>query len=229
MNILNQKKLLYVEDEKIIRDQYLKYFENFFQEVITADDGEEGLSLYYEINPDVVILDINMPKLNGLELSKKIKESNKEIPIILISAHDDKETLTSAIEIGVLLFLDKPLQRRSIKKMLEKLVSRFESKNIVPLWNVNNLLYTFNNLQSKLYCEGKEIKLTRNETLLLELLMEVNIKIMYQEIYEGVWKNKNKEYCESTIKSLINTLRKKLPENAIENEYGMGYSIKYNL
>lgn len=229
MNILKQKKLLYVEDEKIIQDQYLKYFENFFQEVITANDGQEGLTLYHETNPDVLILDINMPKLNGLELSKKIKESNQEIPIILISAYDDKDTLTTAIEIGILLFLDKPLQRRGVKKMLEKLGNIFESKNILELWRVNDSIYTFNHLQNKLYCQNEEIKLTRNETLLMKLFMEVNVKLMYQEIYEGVWKNQEKEYSESTIKSLISTLRKKLPVDAIENEYGMGYSLKYNL
>ena len=90
--------VLYIEDEPDIRDETRKLLEKFFKSVRTGADGEEGLALYREYHDDIIITDVNMPKLSGLEMTKKIREFDQNVPIVIFSAYDDKTNLLSAID-----------------------------------------------------------------------------------------------------------------------------------
>ncbi len=82
---------------KLLKDALADYFFSF----TIANNGEEGLEKYKKINPDIIITDIMMPKLDGLEMTKRIREENETIPIIVLSAFSDKEKLLKAIDIGI--------------------------------------------------------------------------------------------------------------------------------
>lgn len=116
--------LLYVEDDDSLRFQTEAIFENLFKHVDIAKDGEMGFSLYEEYldkngSPyDVVITDIQMPKLGGIELSRKILEINKEQKIIIISAYDKKEYEEIIVELGIFAFMQKPLDTDQIFESL---------------------------------------------------------------------------------------------------------------
>lgn len=220
------KTLLYAEDELSIQTQYGTYFKNIFKDVYLASDGEEAFSFFKQKNPDAIILDINMPKISGLELTKKIKEVSPNTPIILLTARSDKETLKYAIELQLLTYLEKPVSRNALKNALEKLSNRFKNENIVTLWqNQTNHHYTWNRIEKLLYCDSENLRLTKKETLLFDLLIEKNSLCTYQDIYEYVWENSDKEFSESTIKTLLSGLKLKLPKDAIKNQYGVGYFI----
>lgn len=190
-----------------------------------ASNGEEVLNLYKENKIDALILDINMPRINGLELTRQIKSLNPNIPIILLTARSDKETLKEAIELQLLTYLEKPVSRNNLKEALNKLSKNFEDKNIINLWQIEGNFYYWNNNQKFLYINDKNIKLTKKETLFLNLLIEKNSICTYQDIYEYIWENSDKQYNESTIKTLLSSLRLKLPNNAIKSIYGIGYYI----
>jgi DNA-binding response OmpR family regulator len=226
MKNLKNKTLLYAEDEISVQEQYSLYFKNIFKEVYLVTNGEDALCLFEEKKPDVLILDINMPKINGIELTKKIKSINSKIPIILLTARSDKETLKTAIELNLLTYLEKPVSRNDLKEALNKLTKYFEDKNIINLWQVEDNFYYWNNNQKFLYINDKNIKLTKKETLFLNLLIEKNSICTYQDIYEYIWENSDKQYNESTIKTLLSSLRLKLPINAIKSIYGIGYYIE---
>ena len=85
--------LLYVEDDEEIIEDIDFFLKRHFNEIIIAQDGEEAFQYFKEKNPDIIILDINIPKLNGLKLASKIRETNKKIPIIFLTAFSDKENL----------------------------------------------------------------------------------------------------------------------------------------
>jgi len=111
--------LLYVEDEESVREILSKKLERFVKELYVAKDGEDGYSKYLEFKPDIILTDITMPKLNGIEMSKKIREDNKTIPIIIISAHSDSNFLIDAIDCGITSYLLKPINKNKLLDLLE--------------------------------------------------------------------------------------------------------------
>jgi len=101
--------ILYVEDNLGLQKQANKVLKKFFKTVIVANDGEEGLTLFKKYNPDIVITDIQMPNMSGLEMIKHIRDLNLDAQVIVTSAFDDKEKLLEAIDVGVNKYLKKPI------------------------------------------------------------------------------------------------------------------------
>ena len=89
--------LLYAEDDKAIQKEMLEYFSSYFKEVFTANDGKEALEIYKQNRPDVMILDIYMPHLTGIELTKILRENDYKTKIVLITAHSNDTLLLEAI------------------------------------------------------------------------------------------------------------------------------------
>ncbi len=223
MQELKSMTLLYVEDEVEVANLYLRYFKSKFKMVYTAQDGKRALELYDELKTDVMILDINIPFISGLEIAKKIRQDDKTTQLILLTAASDKQTFLKAVELGLTTYLEKPVSRESLKDALSKLCL----KTYETLWQVDDKEYVWNIQKEELTCNEKLVKLTKNETKLLKLFAsKQNAKITYSDIHEYVWfEDNSKNYSESSIKMLIAQLRKKLPKNTIENVYGVGYSL----
>ncbi len=107
--LLKKVKLLYVEDGKALRKTIASWLEKYVGELYLAADGREGLELYREVKPHVVITDIEMPLMDGLEMAAAIREDDRHIPIILTTAYEKIEYLRRAIEIGIDKYVDKPI------------------------------------------------------------------------------------------------------------------------
>lgn len=124
--------VLYVEDDPMIRKEYFKFLSRFFDTVVCHEDGEAGLSAALNKKFDLVISDIQMPRMNGLQMIEKIKERYPDQATILISAHKDTDILHQSVVIGVDGYLFKPLERNQTIKLLYKTVSkiRLEYENL---------------------------------------------------------------------------------------------------
>ena len=122
LNILRKQadnlSVLYAEDNAGLRLQMHKFLRKFFKKLYVAKDGLDGLELYKQYQPRIVITDIKMPNMDGLEMSKKIKDMNPDVKIIIISAFDDKEKLYEAIDIGTYRYEKKPLDIKDFIKVL---------------------------------------------------------------------------------------------------------------
>ena len=94
-------KILYVEDDEIARENGIEYLENYFELIYDASDAIKALQLYEKYKPDIIITDIQMPKLNGLEFVKRIRQKDKKTQVIIITAFSDKDYLLKAIELGL--------------------------------------------------------------------------------------------------------------------------------
>jgi len=119
-----QFRVLYVEDEEIVRNQMIMILSMLFKEVDSASDGEEGLEKY-KTNPnkyDLIITDITMPKMNGLELSQKAKEINLSQKIVVISAHREDEFLSKIKEIGIDGVIFKPIELNNIASTFKEVM-----------------------------------------------------------------------------------------------------------
>lgn len=227
MKELNELVLLYVEDELSTLLLYEKYFKSKFKTVFTARDGVKALESYENLKPDLIILDINLPYLNGLDVAKKIREKDKQVRIILLTACDDKETLIKAIELNILTYLEKPMSRNILNNMFEKIKSSYNitDKTFSFYGNNEEFIWNFN---KKILLKNQEIvKLTKKETLLMSLFMnKPNEIITFETIYDNVWIEDNyKNFSIPSIKTLIKNLRMKLPELLITSSYGNGFII----
>lgn len=113
-------KVLVVEDNQEVREQIIKLLENFFDDITNAIDGVDALEKFNNDNFDLIITDINMPRMDGCELIKNIKEINHEQVIIVVSAYNDSEILIKLIQEGVSNFLMKPIKTNSLIEILYK-------------------------------------------------------------------------------------------------------------
>ena len=126
--------LLYIEDDSDLQEWFYMLFERKFEKIYQAFNGEEGYDYYKKYNPDIIITDINIPLLDGLNMAQKIKLSNKNQPIIAISAFDDKETLLKAINIGINYFVQKPVNINFLNEKIDEIIS-----NLSNLKEIENL------------------------------------------------------------------------------------------
>ena len=110
--------LLYVEDDADVRDSIASILQKFFKRVTLAEDGKEALEKYEKESFDIILTDISMPHMNGVEMASRIKEKNCEQPIIVLSAHNEGDYLIDLINIGVDGFLLKPIQTEMLVKIL---------------------------------------------------------------------------------------------------------------
>lgn len=214
--------ILYVEDEEGIRKKVsdsLKYYAN---EVIEAANGKVGLELYYEKNPDIIITDIMMPIMDGIEMVKKIREKDNKTPIVMITAHTDKEYLLSAVELHLEQYIVKPINLKELKDALSKCLSVILNNHSIEKELPCGYSYDFDN--KVLTCKGEEIKLTKREIAFFELLLQnKNRVVTYEELQNYIWEDD--VMTDAALKSLIRNIRHKLPKDYIVNLSGIGYRL----
>jgi diguanylate cyclase (GGDEF)-like protein len=123
---LKNLSLLFVEDDRNTQEQMKMFFEDDVKEFYQAYDGREGFQTFLSKKPDIIITDINMP-YSGLELTQKIKEINKKIPVIIMSAYDDKENLLKSINLCTNGFVTKPIDMSILYQQLYKVASALKT------------------------------------------------------------------------------------------------------
>lgn len=227
--ISKELSILYVEDDVSLREKTAVVFKNLFQHVDVAEDGIQGLELYKEFfekeakHYDIIVSDIQMPRLDGIGLTKEIFGINKKQKVIIISAYNDKEYLIDLINLGVDAFMQKPLSSENLLQVLYDVCTSFNTQNVISL----NDNYSYNFSISALFLNEKKIEISENEQRLLELLLKnKNQSFSAIEIFNHLYNNTpEKEFSADSIKSLVKRLRKKLPENLISNTQQLGYSI----
>ena len=129
--------VLYVEDSDIVRDSTLEMMGEFFSKIDSARDGEEGLQKYkkhYNDNNqyyDIVMTDINMPKMNGIEMSRSILSLNEDQIILVISAHNESDYLLELINMGISKFILKPINITQFQKIIFRIITSLQNKKVV--------------------------------------------------------------------------------------------------
>ncbi|QOG12905.1 response regulator [Arcobacter sp. FWKO B] len=134
LNEIRKKlKILCVEDDPVTRQRMELYLKKYFNTVYVATDGAEGLKRYKQNKPDIVITDIMMPNLNGLDMSDEIKKLNSYVKVLVISAHDDKEYLMRSLNIGVDGYITKPIKTNELTEALNRLIKSIAISNDMKL------------------------------------------------------------------------------------------------
>ena len=221
-NINKNIKILYVEDDEIARENGVEYLQNFFEQIYEAKDAITALQLYEKYQPDIIITDIQMPKLNGLEFVKRIRQKDKKTQIIIITAFCDEDYLLKAIELQLVKYLVKPVKEKEFEEALFLCVNSLQedNSNIVKL-DENSYFDTFN---KNLVIKDEIIKLRAKEILFLELLIKnKNRYVSYEEIENYVWDES--VMTKDALKTLVKNLKTKIPKDLILNLTNSGYKI----
>ncbi|NQY93559.1 MAG: response regulator transcription factor [Campylobacteraceae bacterium] len=219
---LEDLTLLYAEDENGIRDTVTDVLELYVNNVITASNGEEALEYYHLYKPQILLLDICMPKKNGLDVLKEIRKTDLQTPVIIMTAHTEQKYLMSAVELYITKYLIKPFNKTNLLEALDeclKLMSKQSSELIVLKDAI-----TYDKQNQSITNNGKVITLNKKETKLLNLLLKnaPNV-ISYENIEYHIWEDLN--VTKEAFKSLIKDLRKKTSKDLIRNISGTGYKI----
>lgn len=148
INVLKTITVLYVEDDYLIREQTKSMFQNLFKETIVASDGQEGLQAFIDNKDkiDVVVSDINMPNMDGLEMSEAIHKLNPQVPIVITTAFTDENYLLKSLELDVSKYVTKPLKVKELAIAITEVVAKY--KNILNTQKVAKVLVTKNNMAS---------------------------------------------------------------------------------
>ena len=227
--LIKQKEisLLFVEDEVEIRKSYVEIFKQLFLKVYDAGDGETAYELYMKERPDIIIVDINLPGFNGLELVKKIRENDKNTKIIVLTAYSNQEFLLEATGLMLTKYLLKPVKRDALNNAIDLAINEINELKII--YNKHLLLkdgFRWNFKERCLYQYNKEIKLTKKEKDILNFLFTNPFReLTYDMIIESVWDCYDKPYLNS-LKTMIMNIRKKLPKDTIQTLYGIGYRFE---
>ena len=221
---INNLSILYVEDETMIRHQAVEYLSLIYENVVEAKNGLEGLDFYKKYKPDIIITDIEMPKMNGLELAREVRKLDKKIPIIIATAYTNSDYLLEALELQLIKYIVKPVTAPKLKEALEiayVYIYNKEEKSLVQLSST----VAYDRLNKTLFVENEIVKLSHNEIVLTDLLVVNKERIVtYEEIENTIWAYEG--MSKDALRSLIRMLRQKMTGNLIENVSGYGYRIK---
>lgn len=222
MDKLKNLKILYVEDDELIRENTAEILMRKCDNVVTAKNGLEGLELYQSIEPDIIISDIQMPQMDGLTMIKKIREKDLETKIIITTAYSDQRYLLEAVELQLIKYVTKPLTWEKINDAL-KITLKFIKGNNTTTKHLDND-FSYNTFTNVLYKNNDAVILSNHEKQLLELLVKNrNNVVQYEAIENYIWPDVG--MSKDAIKSLTKGLRKKLPKDVLQNIYGLGYKL----
>ncbi len=219
LEALKQMSVLCVEDEEGIRVRLAKTLSYYFGTVYEAKHGLEGLALYEAHHPDVIISDIGMNGMNGVELASAIRKKDKQTPIIMLTAYSKEEYLMELINLKIDHFILKPA---NAERLLEGIQKALDGKLLGRIKLGRDLL--FSPLERKLFFEGHEITLSKREKAFLLLLLQNQKKITsYTQIEDTIWEGKI--MSSEALKTFIKELRKKVTIEFLENLPQEGYRL----
>ena len=223
--------ILVVDDEKEIRDAIDIYFRGDTLKVIKACDGIEALEILENNQIHLILLDIMMPKLDGIKTCLKIRES-KNIPIIMLSAKGEDSDKILGLNVGADDYITKPFNHLELVARVKSQLRRYKSPlstESVGVLEIKDL--AIDTLNKKITVRGDEIKVTATEYKILHLLVSNPGRIFsIKEIYEKVWEEPFYK-SENTVTVHIRRIREKIELNTKEPEYikvvwGIGYKIE---
>lgn len=220
MDGLKNLNLLFLEDNKEFAKNTIEFLNIYFKEVFHSSSVKKALELFSDVKIDIVISDIKVEDGSGLVFIKSVRESDREIPIVILSAHKDEDFLFKAIPLNITSYELKPLSYDKFMNLLKILSEKFTSKNYLDL--KSGLKYDFK--RKELYVNAKIIQLTKKERFFIELMISNLDEIVTVDmIQRAVWQEKF--MSDSAIKNLVFRLRKKLGLNLITTVQCLGYKI----
>lgn len=238
--LLKKLKILYVEDDTLVRNELQELLSDFFQKVFVAKDGQEGLEIYfnYKNEIDVVLTDINMPSLNGIDMLKRIREDSKKIPVFITTAYSDNDLLAKAIKLKVYEYLVKPIDVRYLLNQMNELANILYQESLIHKQNkeleeykrvidASSIVvkcdeYMKISYVNDLFCQttsydntellGQDFKILKHPDVSNEIYTNIYNQVLNGNAWHGVLKNLTKEHKTFTTDCYIIPVKNDLSE-----------------
>ena len=188
--------------------------------VYAASNGDEAIDIFNNIGPNIIITDFKMPSTNGLELTTHIRKTNKDIPIVVISAYTDKKALVEFTALNLVKYLVKPVGFEELDRVLEECAKELIENGLFEVKLNDTTLYSFS--QKCIIRDDQNISLAPNEIKFLELLLNNRKKLVSNEMIEYEVYN-SEAITDAALNNLVSKLRKKIGLNNIKNISKTGY------
>ena len=215
-------RILVVEDDQIIREGISEYLSEFGYDIVQAKDGQEALKNFenYEIN--LVILDIQIPLLNGLEVLKEIRKKS-ELPVLMLTAFNDEEYKINAFSSLADGYMEKPFSLPVLKVRIDSLIKRHFGNH--EKFEYNNAEVDFTSYSAKF--NGEDVDINAKELEILKYLLENEGHALTRtQIIDNVWKETDEIPFDRVIDVYVKELRKKLELDCIVTIRNVGYKLE---
>jgi len=215
-------KILVVEDDKVIREGICEYLSEFGYEMYEAEDGRKALDIFKDKDINLIILDIQIPLLNGLEVLEEVRKESK-IPILMLTAFSDEEYKISAFSSLADGYIEKPFSLPVLKVRIDSLIKRYYKE--VEKFIYKDLEVNFSSYTAKV--KDEFIDVNAKELEILKYLLENEGHVLTRnQIIDNVWKETEDIPFDRVIDVYIKELRKKLKLDCIITIRNVGYKLE---
>lgn len=216
-----KSRILLLEDDYNLSETIAEYLEEQGFEVVTVFNGEEAIEKSYEENFELFLFDVNVPKKNGFEVLKELREYGKTTPAIYITSLNSMDSLEEGFLSGCDDYIRKPFELKELLLRVQTLIKKEFSKKNDILQITSDI--TFNIISNELRCKDEEIKLNLKELKLLKFFLQnPNELLTHERIYDFVW-DYDEEYSDNSLRTYIKNLRKILGKDKIVSFKKLGY------
>ena len=221
---LSNCTIIYIEDDDIIRQYISEFLGRYCKNLFTVQNAEAGLDLYNSKKPDIMIIDINLPGMSGLELITLIRKNDEKTRVLVTTAYTNKEFTIAAIELSLTRYLVKPVTSSDLKDALKKAITEFNkvSNKISNIDLGDGFIY---NLEDNFIIKGdSKIILRHKEKQLLDFFIENENKIVsYESLENKIWSDEI--MTQNAIRSQIKNIRSKTHQKILINISKIGYKL----
>lgn len=218
------EKILVVEDDDGIAEFEILELEHEGFEIKRAVNGREALEFFDEFKPDIILLDVMLPELSGLEVLRRIRKSS-DVPVIMVSARGETYDKVNGLDAGADDYISKPFEIEELLARLRAVIRRSEKKN------AEGKVYScgpvaLNTESMEVNCDGNPVELSKTEYLLLKCLLSNQDVVMSRDsIIDKVW-GEGHSIDENAVDVYVRYLRSKIGEGIISTVRGAGYVIR---
>lgn len=221
INNLKHLNVLYVDDDKIACKHMESTLSYFFKEVYIEHNGLNALDAFKKENIHLLLVDYDMPIMNGLSFLQEVRIMNSKIPAVIISSYSDKEKLLNAIKLNLVSYLVKPLEFDALKNLLEECAVWMDNNGLLKAKISDDCYYDFST--KTIFNKNEIITMTNYEYKILEYLLGNKNKVVSFENIFHILDSENS--TKKSLTSIIYKINKKLPTPIIKNVKEVGYTI----
>lgn len=223
LGFLRDMTVLLAEDDEALRGLMVKTLGLFFGEVLPAEDGGRALELFETYKPHMAILDIAMPVLSGLEVAEAIREVDADLPIMILTGHDDAAYMQTAVRLRLMNYLLKPLSISSLEEALKGCLVEMKRRNRLEVRLPGGTL--LNPAIGTVTRGGQIHRLTRNERRFIEVLLK-HRGVIVEPVQICLHMSVERDFTPQALRNLVWRLRVKIGAEAIFSSRDMGYMLR---
>ena len=217
-----KRKILLLEDDITLNETVVEYLQESDFEIVSSYDGEDAYSKIYEEKFDLLLLDVNVPTLDGFELLENLRKDNINTPVIFITSLNSMDSFEKGFNLGCDDYIRKPFELKELLIRIESILKRGYFHNKDNKVNIVDDIY-FDASTNLLFKNEEQIKINNKETKLLKLFLQNQDQVLsHDQIYEYVW-DYDEQSSDDSLRTYIKNMRKIFGKERIISVKKLGY------